>query len=53
MSEQTDVKPVFGLADLQAAAPIFRHRWAIPLARRLMAEDAEISEPQAQEGGAL
>ena len=36
MSEQTDVKPVFGLADLQAAAPIFRRRWAIPLARRLM-----------------
>ena len=57
---------LFGLALVLAADPVCAYGWAAlsayiglqlaaPLARRLMAEDAdtEISEPQAQEGGAL
>lgn len=57
---------LFGLALVLAADPICAYGWAAlaayvglqiaaPLARRLMAEDAdaEISAPQAQEGGAL
>ena len=36
MSEQQEAKPVFGLPDLQAVAPIFRCRWASALARQLM-----------------
>ena len=55
---------LFGLALVLAAYPICAYGWAAlaayvglqlaaPLARRLMAEDAEISAPQAQEGGAL
>ena len=57
---------LFGLAIVLAADPVRAYGWAVlaayiglqlaaPLARRLMAEgaDAEISAPQAQEGGAL
>ena len=55
---------LFGLALVLAADPLCAYGWAAlsayvglqlaaPLARRLMAEDAEISAPQAQEGGAL
>ena len=57
---------LFGLALVLAADPICAYGWAAlaayvglqlaaPLARRLMAEDAdaEISAPRAQEGGAL
>ena len=57
---------LFGLAIVLAADPVRAYGWAAlaayvglqlaaPLARRLMAEDAdaEISAPQAQEGGAL
>ena len=36
MSADQTIKPVFGLADLQAAAPIFRRRWAAVIGRRLM-----------------
>lgn len=36
MSKQQEVKPVFGLPDLQQAAPIFRRRWAAAVGRRLM-----------------
>ena len=57
---------LFGLALMLAADPVCAYGWAAfsayvglqlaaPLARRLMAEDAdtEISAPRAQEGGAL
>ena len=57
---------LFGLAIVLAADPVRAYGWAAlaayvglqlaaPLARRLMAEDAdaEVSAPQAQEGGAL
>ena len=55
---------LFGLALVLAADPVRAYGWAAlaayiglqlaaPLARRLMAEGAEISAPQAQEGGAL
>ena len=57
---------LFGLAIALAADPLCAYGWAAlaayvglqlaaPLARRLMAEDAdtEISAPRAQEGGAL
>ena len=36
MRVDKEIKPVFGLTDLQEAAPIFHQKWAAAIGSRLM-----------------